>query len=239
MLKKRSTYELPWLFELVDFAAYKNKRVLELGCGAGYDAYEFCRNGVEYTGIDLVPGNIARTKKHLSFYGLKSVVLEGDAENLVFGDENFDLVFSNGVLHHTPDIKKSLKEAYRVLKSGGGLVMIIYHKNSIFYWISLFFFDHIFRLGFLKRTFKQRLSMIEHTTSKANPLVTAFSRSELKKIIKSVGFHVKKIKVRKLVKEDLPGIPLVSRSWDKIPQPALDHIGKIFGWYIIAKATKE
>ena len=73
VLKKRSTYELPWLFELVDFAAYKDKRVLELGCGARYDAYEFCRNEAEYTGIDLVPENVARTKKHLSFYGLKPV----------------------------------------------------------------------------------------------------------------------------------------------------------------------
>ena len=81
--------------------------------------------------------------------------------------------------------------------------------------------------------------MIEYTTGKANPLVTAFSRSELKKIIESVGFHVEKIKVRKLVKEDLPTIPMVSKLWKIIPHKVLDRISKIFGCYLIAKATKE
>ena len=88
VLKKGALYELPQFFELTDFPAYKGKRVLTLGCEAG----KFCRNGSEYTGIDLVPENIARTKKHLSFYGLKTVVLEGDAENLVFNDESFDQI---------------------------------------------------------------------------------------------------------------------------------------------------
>lgn len=76
--------------------------------------------------------------------------------------------------------------------------------------------------------------MIEYTTCEARPLVTAFSRAQFRKIIESVGFKVEKMKVRKLVKEDLPGIPLVSRLWNKIPQSSLDRI-KIFGWYIIAR----
>ena len=72
------------------------------------------------------------TKKHLGFYGYYPRVLEGDAENFQFEDESFDIVFSNGVLHHTPDIGKSFREAYRVLKQGGEFWVIMYHKNSIF-----------------------------------------------------------------------------------------------------------
>ncbi len=238
MLKRRSTYEQPWLFELIDFPAYKDKKVLELGCGAGYDAYEFCRNGAKYTGIDLAPENIARTKKHLFFYGLKPVVLEGDAENLVFGDKNFDLVFSNGVLHHTPDITKSFEEAFRVLKWGGELWVIVYNRNSIVYWINLFLCSHILRLGFLKQSFANRLSMIEYTTSTELPLVNVYTRKKIRKLLKGAGFTVDNIWVRKLVHDDLPCRTCLGGFYKMIPQSLLDMAGRIFGWYIIAKAIK-
>ena len=60
VIRKRSSYELPWLFEVFPFGMTKGKRVLEIGCGAGYDAYEFCRNGANYTGIDITPENIQK-----------------------------------------------------------------------------------------------------------------------------------------------------------------------------------
>lgn len=238
VISKRSTYEIPWLFDLVPFTSFRNRKVLEVGCGAGYDAYEFCRNGAEYTGIDIAPENIERTKKHLSFYGYFPTILEGDAENLQFENDEFDVVFSNGVLHHTPDIEKSFKEAYRVLKKNGKFWVILYHKNSIFYWVDVLLIDHLLLFGFLKRNLKERLSMIEYTTSKERPLVNVYSRRHLKKLLEKSGFTIKSIWVRKLVKEDLPALPLVGRLWRFIPQQWLDFVGKRFGWYIIAKTTK-
>jgi len=238
-VKKRSTYEMPWLEKIVPFSTFKGKHVLELGCGAGYDAYEFCRNGTHYTGIDITPENIKRAKLHLSFYGFSPVLQKGDAENIQFVTNNFDIVFSNGVLHHTPDISKSFQETKRVLKDGGEFWVILYHKNSIFYWLTLFLFDHIFRLGFLKRSFKERLAMIEYTTSEALPLVNVYSRNELKRLLIASGFEVETIWIRKLVKEDMPGIPLISPIWKYIPQRVYDKIGEYVGWYIIAKAIKR
>lgn len=239
VLNKRSTQEIPYLFELVSFFSFRNKKVLELGCGAGYDAYEFCKNGADYTGIDIAPENPERTKKHLRFYGYMPNVLVGDAEDLSFKDDKFDIVFSNGVLHHTPDIKKAFQEALRVLKRGGGeFWVIVYHKNSIFYWLTLLLVDHIFRFGFLKRSFKERLSMIEYTTSNELPLVNVYSRSTLKKILEDAGFKVEAIWVRKLTKQDLPSLPLLRTLWRFIPQRWLNFVGKAFGWYLIAKAKK-
>jgi ubiquinone/menaquinone biosynthesis C-methylase UbiE len=239
VLSKRSQYEMPWLFELVPFSSFCNKEVLELGCGAGYDAYEFCCNGAKYTGIDITPENINRTRKHLNYYGYSPTLLEGDAENLSFEDKTFDAVYSLGVLHHTPDIQKSFNEAYRVLKPSGDFWVIVYHKNSIVYWLTLLLVDHWLRLGFLKRSFKERLSMVEYTTSDSLPLVNVYSRSSLKKLLNNAGFTVEGLWVRKLVHLDLPAIPLVCRLWRFVPQPLLDFVGKSFGWYVIAKAKKE
>jgi len=239
VIAKRSTYEIPWLFERVPFESFRNKKVIELGCGAGYDAYEFHRCGADYAGIDITPENIVRTKTHLGFYGYTPQVIEGDAENLPFADGSFEVAFSNGVLHHTPDMERSFRETRRVLKPGGEFWVILYHKTSVFYWISLFLVEHILRRGFLKRSFKNRLSMIEYTTSNELPLVNVYSRRELKNILQNSGFIVESLWVRKLVKEDLPSIPILQNLWQHIPQVWLDAVGKRFGWYIIAKAIKR
>lgn len=209
-----------------------------MGCGAGYDAYESCRNGTHYVGIDITPENPERTRKHLGFYGYTPQVITGDAENLPFKTESFEILFSVGVLHHTPDIKKSFLEAFRVLKGGGEFWIVVYHKNSIFYRIHLFLFNHVFQLGFLKRSLKERLSMIEFTTSNVRPLVNVYTRTSLRKLLTQAGFTIESLYIRRLKAEEFPPIPLIWKMWRFIPQRWLDIIGKAFGWYLIAKAKK-
>ncbi len=71
--------------------------------------------------------------------------LQSDAENLPFADNTFDIVYSNGVLHHTPDTRRAIAEVYRVLKPGGQTVIMLYCKNSWHYW-----FNIVFCVGVLK-----------------------------------------------------------------------------------------
>jgi ubiquinone/menaquinone biosynthesis C-methylase UbiE len=236
---KRNGYEIPWLFELIPFSSFRGRSVLELGCGAGYDAFEFCRHGANYTGIDIAAQNLLLTKKHLGYFGYNPSVIRGDVENLPLKDENFDVVFSNGVLHHTPDTEGSLLDANRVLKTKGELWVIVYHKNSIFYWLKLFFLDHLLRLGFLTRSFRERLSMIEYSTSTELPLVKAYSRRKVAEMLSSSGFTVTGVWVRKLLTEDLPDVPIVRKLWQFIPPDWLDRLGRVFGWYVIGNGEKK
>lgn len=236
--RRRNGYEIPWLAELVPFGATSGREVLEIGCGAGFDAYDFCRAGARYTGIDITPENPHRTLAHLGHYGLKPRVARADAEDLPFGPGRFDVVFSNGVLHHTPDIAKSLREAHRVLKTGGDFWVILYHRNSIYYGFTLFLVEHLLYRGFRKRSFKERLSMIEYTTSDARPLVNVYGRGEVRRMLRDAGFAVEALWVRKLVVEDLPGLPVIGRLWKHVPRSWLDAAGRLFGWYVIARARK-
>jgi len=239
-LKYRTEYEQPWLHEVIPFKEFKDKKVLELGCGAGFDAYNIAREGAIYTGIDITPENIARTKTHLSFFNLSTEILEEDAENLPEKwKSKFDIVYSNGVLHHTPNMRKSFREAHRVLENHGEFYVILYHKNSIFHWFTLFFISHILLFGFLRMSFKERLSRIEFTTSDDLPLVNVYSKQDVKNIMEEVGFLVESIEVRKLVKEDLPYFPILRNIWKIIPQNIYDKIGKYFGWYVIARGIKR
>lgn len=228
--ERRSTYELPEVLGCIPFATMKDRRVLELGCGNGYDAYDFCRNGARYVGIDITPQNPYRTRAHLAYVDLHPVTLIGDAEALMFKDGSFDVVFSNGVLHHTPDMRRSFEETLRVLAPGGQFWVILYHKHSAFYWLTMWLFEHILLRGYRKQTFKERVARIEATSSGALPLVNVYSRGEVKRLLRQAGFSVKSVKVRKLNREDLP----FRRLTRLVPQPVLNAVGRLFGWYVIA-----
>lgn len=236
VIRKRSTYELPWLAEVFLFDKTRGKKVLEVGCGAGYDAYEFCRNGANYTGVDITPENIERTKKHLSLVGFDADIRLGDAENLDFPDESFDLAFSNGVLHHIPDIRKGFREIHRILKPRGEFWLTLYHKNSVFYRLSICLWTHILRGGFLKLPLEERRSLIEYTASDARPIVNVYSKGEVQALVQQAQFSVEFLGCRKLVHEDFPGT--IARLLRPVPQKLLDRLGRVLGWYVVVRARK-
>lgn len=237
VLHRRFTEECEWMDEIVHFNRFKDKKVLEIGSGAGYDAYQFCRNGAIYTGIDLTPDNPIIAKKHLDYFGYKATFLEMDVEALSLSDA-YDFVFSFGVLHHTPNIMAALKNIHTVLKDGGEAQIIVYHKNSIFYILKLILYDWILKLQFLKKSLKDRRSEMEVTHSKAKALVNVYSAKELHKLCKQAGFRVIKTDVRKLVRDDLPGLPLIKKLYRFIPDAWLYALSKKFGAYLSVRMVK-
>jgi ubiquinone/menaquinone biosynthesis C-methylase UbiE len=114
-----------------EFEKWKGKKILEVGCGAGSDLIEFAKNGAVVSGIDLSNKSVELTIKRFELYGYKGVIKEADAENLPFDENTFDMVISNGVIHHTPDIVKAISEIYRIVKPDGEIRIMLYHKYSI------------------------------------------------------------------------------------------------------------
>ena len=74
----------------------QSKKILEIGVGLGADHHEFCFAGAETYGIDLTERAIRRTKERLELFNLKSNLSVGDAENLDFNENIFDIVYSWG-----------------------------------------------------------------------------------------------------------------------------------------------
>jgi len=125
-------YYLPELFDRIA-CQYPNGKLLEVGCSMANDLIQFAKRGFQVTGIDLTEAGIDLAMKHFVLNGLEADLRVADAENLPFDDGIFDVVYSFGVLHHTPDTEKSVAEVHRVLKLGGLAVIMLYHTNSLNY----------------------------------------------------------------------------------------------------------
>jgi len=120
-----------------DFAGARGLKVLEIGCGLGTDGAEFAKAGADYTGVDLTDAAIELAQKRFELFGLTGRFEVADAENLQFPDESFDVVYSHGVLHHTPDINAAVGEVHRVLKPGGRAIVMLYHRGSYNYRVGI------------------------------------------------------------------------------------------------------
>ena len=131
-------YEKEWhIPAAADFQNTRGLRVLEIGCGMGTDGAQFAKAGAIYTGIDLTDAAVELARKRFQVSGLKGEFHVADAERLDFPDASFDLVYSHGVLHHTPDIEAAVREIHRVLKPGGRAMVMLYHRGSYNYRVGI------------------------------------------------------------------------------------------------------
>ena len=120
----------PFMRPLIGFHRHEGKRVLEVGCGLGTDLLQFALGGSSVVGVDLSVNSVALAAKHFSVFGAQGNLLASDAEHLPFADESFEVVYSFGVLHHTPDTPNAIDECWRVLKPGGSFILMLYNRNS-------------------------------------------------------------------------------------------------------------
>ena len=129
----RRGYELePYIPSFARFAEGRERRVLEIGVGVGADHLEWARHRPSsLTGIDVTRRALEHTRTRFALNGLPARLACADAEQLPFGDDSFELVYSWGVLHHSPDTERAISEVYRVLAPGGVARVMIYHHRSI------------------------------------------------------------------------------------------------------------
>ena len=120
-----------------DFSSAAGLKVLEIGCGLGTDGAQFAKAGADYTGVDLTEAAVELARKRFEISSLPGKFQTADAENLEFADDSFDLVYSHGVLHHTPDTAGAIREIHRVLRPGGRAVVMLYHRDSYNYRVNI------------------------------------------------------------------------------------------------------
>jgi ubiquinone/menaquinone biosynthesis C-methylase UbiE len=119
--------------KFVEFHKYNNKKVLEVGCGIGTDGVEFIKNGANYTGIEISSSSLRIFKKRCELFKLneeKYNLVCMNAENLSKLKQKYDLIYSFGVIHHSPNMKKIFDEIYKISKKKTEIKIMLYAKNS-------------------------------------------------------------------------------------------------------------
>lgn len=174
----------PWMPEVMGFNEFKGARLLEVGCGMGTDLLQFARGGARVTGIDLTPRSIEISRRHFEIYGQSGDFAISDCEKLPFKSESFDVVYSNGVLHHTPDTAGAVREVHRVLRRGGQARVMLYHRGSINYWGEIILRHGLLRGELLRgRSAEEIMSRyVEVNEGGGCPLVKVYSRKQARKL---------------------------------------------------------
>ncbi|MGH7908803.1 MAG: class I SAM-dependent methyltransferase, partial [Thermodesulfobacteriota bacterium] len=154
---------IEYMTRIVDFTAYRGKRVLEVGCGLGFELIRFAKGGSTVTGIDISEKTIELARRNFEIHGIHGELLQMNGENLQFSDGSFDAVYSHGVLGYTNDARQMINEIHRVLKPGGEAILMMYHRNS---W-----------LFFLTKVLDVRLERED------SPVFNTYSRSEFRQML--------------------------------------------------------
>jgi len=221
----------PEIPEFAKFQLAKGKKILEVGVGAGTDFLQWVRAGALAYGIDLTEEAIEHVKHRLNLYGLKAEdYAVADSENLPFAENSFDMVYSWGVIHHTPDTQKAFHEIIRVCKPGGKILIMIYHRHSLlayFFWI---------KHALLKLRPWKSLSWIlwNHMESKGTK---AFTKKEVREMLKGQPVEIIKINPVLSYYDRLERFNKILRMISKIASKLLG--GNKVGWELLIELKKK
>lgn len=245
-----STVEMP----LDDLAG---KTVLEIGCGAGGHSALFASKGARMISVDVTFERARSTAAKLALLDNPGCgALQADAENLPFADGTFDIVYSNGVLHHTYDTERAIAEVRRVLKPGGQAVIMLYCKDSWHYWVNM-----LLAVGVLQGKLLRDRNWLGKATewggkdrqTVANPITRCYTRGEIHRLFAAFeGTSARKDDFNLYL---IPGLGRRYRNWQirhygthpggvlvyGEPWPRMswleDRLGPLMGWawYITAR----
>jgi 2-polyprenyl-3-methyl-5-hydroxy-6-metoxy-1,4-benzoquinol methylase len=222
----------PWMPEVMGFNEFAGLRLLEIGCGMGTDLLQFARGGARVTGTDLTPRSIEISQKHLTVYGESGDFAIADCETLPFANESFDVVYSNGVLHHTPDTAGAVREIHRVLRPGGQTRVMLYHRGSFAYWGEVILRHGIFKGELLRGNSPARImsKYVEFNQGGGRPLVKVYSRGQARRLFSA--FREVSVQVEQLTRAELYFLGSL------IPERLFRRLRRGFGWNVIISARK-
>ena len=180
----------PLMSNFINFKDLVGKKILDIAIGTGVTLVEFCRQGAIATGIDITDTAVDMSKENLKLRKLDGTVLQMDAQDMSFKNNEFNFVCAHGCLMHMPNMQKAVDEIYRILKPHGKVHAWVYHKGW-YYWFNVLFIRGILQ-GYL---FRYKFNLLKMTSrfsdgasNNGNPHTKFLSLKEAKEYFKKSGF---------------------------------------------------
>ncbi len=222
-VEARKYFVEPHIPAFADFARWNDKRVLEIGCGLGTDAVNFARAGAEYTGVELSEVSLDLARQRFDLFNLNGTLLHADAEQL---DQHvrrasFDLIYSFGVIHHTPNPDAILRQARRAIRPDGELRLMLYARDS---WK-----DCMIEAGY-----------DQPEAQSGCPIAHTYTQAEVRALLRANDFGAVSITqdhIFPYVVENYRAYEYVLQPWfAAMPQPMFRALEQRFGWHMLIVA---
>jgi 2-polyprenyl-3-methyl-5-hydroxy-6-metoxy-1,4-benzoquinol methylase len=221
---------------LIDFDSLKTKDVLEIGVGNGSHAQLLASHAGSFCGIDLTAYAVKSTRARMRAFGLDATVQQMDAEQMQFGPQSFDLIWSWGVIHHSANTRRILEEMHRVLRPGGEAIVMVYHRTLWEYYVQGAILaavsGRLFRSGGIHHSIQRRTD---------GAIARYYTRSEWKHFVSDL-FAVRDMRVygKKTELVPIPAGGLKDLIVKLIPNPCSRFLTNTCGWgsFLVVRMVK-
>ncbi|MFZ3211894.1 MAG: class I SAM-dependent methyltransferase [Terriglobales bacterium] len=237
-VEARKYFIEPHIPSFAQFERWRGKKVLEIGCGIGTDTVNFARHGAEVTAVDLSANSLEIARQRVEVYGLQERVrfFSGSAEELTsfVPQQTYDLIYSFGVIHHTPHPERVLAEARQYAAAGSTLKVMVYHRYS---WKVLWIV-----LGYGRGQFWRTAELVARNSEAQSgcPVTYTYSRREARRLVESRGFRVTDLFVDHIfpyrIADYVQYRYVKAWPWSCLPQPAFRWLERRFGWHLCLTA---
>jgi 2-polyprenyl-3-methyl-5-hydroxy-6-metoxy-1,4-benzoquinol methylase len=221
-----------------EFERWRGKRVLEIGCGIGTDTINFARHGARVTGVELSEKSLELALLRTKVFGLQGEVqfYWGNAEELssFVPVEPYDLIYSFGVIHHTPCPERVLEQVRQYARPGTTMKVMVYHRRS---WKVLWIL-----LGEGKGKFWKLPELVARNSEAQTgcPITYTYTREEGRELVERHGFRVCKIDVEHIFPyriQDYVQYRYVKEFYFRwMPKPLFHALEKQLGWHLCITA---
>lgn len=221
-VEARKYFVEPHILHFADFGRWKGKRVIEIGCGLGTDATSFARAGALYTGFELSEESLNLAKKRFEVFGLKAKFYQGNAEQAdqIVQERAFDLVYSFGVIHHSPHPRQIIEAARKLVAKDGELRIMLYARNS---WK-----DIMIGAGF-----------DQPEAQTGCPIALVYTEQEVRELLKGLfePFEITQDHIFPYIVEKYVRYEYEFQPWFKaMPEEMFRALERKLGWHMLIKA---
>ena len=237
-VENRKYFVEPHIPTFAAFERWKGKKVLEIGCGIGTDTINFARHGANVTALELSEKSMELAKQRAAVFSLGDRIrfVQGNGEELtkVLSPDSYDLIYSFGVIHHTPHPEKVLEQVKSFVKSGSTIKLMVYHRRS---WKVLWIL-----LTYGKGRFWRLNELIaSHSEAQTGcPVTYAYTKKEFRKFLESHGWTVSDVQVDHIFPYRIPDYVRYQYTmvwyfrW--MPRFLFRWLERRFGWHLCVTA---
>ena len=231
----------PHIPAFAEFEKWKGKKVLEIGCGIGTDTINFARAGAEVTAVDLSSESLKLAKQRAEVFGFSDRInfYEANAEKLseIIPPQKYDLVYSFGVIHHSPNPEKIIAQiSQHFVRPGSTLKLIVYYRRS---WKVLWIMLTYGRGQF----WKLDRWIAEHSEAQTGcPVTYSYTKDSVKdligekfEIVENYAEHIFPYRIKDYVKYEY----VKEWYWRILPEKLFRKLEKTFGWHLCVTAKSK